>query len=77
MSIGMSELGSKISLASKADIRYEDRLFTVDPQECIIALASVRSFDTEDRETQFLMASQNQVYDYILLRGSDIKTSEW
>lgn len=36
----MPELGSKISLISKADIRYEGRLFTVDPQECTIALAN-------------------------------------
>jgi len=40
MSGGMPELGSKISLISKADIRYEGRLFTVDPQECTIALAN-------------------------------------
>lgn len=39
MSGGMPELGSRISLISKADIRYEGRLFTVDPQECTIALA--------------------------------------
>ncbi|XP_026316935.1 protein LSM14 homolog B-B-like isoform X4 [Hyposmocoma kahamanoa] len=73
MSSGMPELGSKISLISKADIRYEGRLFTVDPQECTIALASVRSFGTEDRETQYPVAPQTQVYDYILFRGSDIK----
>lgn len=45
----MPELGSKISLISKADIRYEGRLFTVDPQECTIALASgklTRQMDT-------------------------------
>lgn len=69
----MPELGSKISLISKADIRYEGRLFTVDPQECTIALASVQSFGTEDRETQYPVAPQSQVYDYILFRGSDIK----
>ncbi|KDR15799.1 protein LSM14 homolog A-B isoform X2 [Zootermopsis nevadensis] len=73
MSAGMPELGSKISLISKADIRYEGRLFTVDPQECTIALSNVRSFGTEDRETQYPIAPQNQVYDYILFRGSDIK----
>lgn len=40
MSGGLPELGSKISLISKADIRYEGRLYTVDPQECTIALSS-------------------------------------
>ncbi|KAL5291576.1 LSM14A family protein [Megaselia abdita] len=73
MANGMPELGSKISLISKADIRYEGRLFTVDPQECTIALANVRSFGTEDRETQYPIAPQSQIYDYILFRGSDIK----
>ncbi|XP_030750438.1 protein LSM14 homolog B isoform X3 [Sitophilus oryzae] len=73
MTSGMPELGSKISLVSKADIRYEGRLFTVDPQECTIALASVRSFGTEDRETPCPIPAQNQVYEYILFRGSDIK----
>lgn len=40
MSSGMPELGSKISLISKADIRYEGELYTVDPIECTIALSN-------------------------------------
>lgn len=36
----MPELGSKISLISKSDIRYEGQLYTVDPNECTIALAN-------------------------------------
>lgn len=69
----MPELGSKISLISKADIRYEGKLFTVDATECTIALSEVRSFGTEDRETRCVVPAQPQIYDYILFRGSDIK----
>lgn len=51
----MPELGSKISLISKADIRYEGRLFTVDPNECTIALASGKS----ELNSFFFIAFQN------------------
>lgn len=38
------ELGCKISLISKAGIRYEGRLFTVDPDQCTIALSGGKIF---------------------------------
>lgn len=73
MGSSMPEIGSKISLISKADIRYEGKLFTVDPNECTIALSHVRSFGTEDRCPHYPVPAQTQVYEYILFRGSDIK----
>lgn len=57
MSGGMPELGSKISLISKADIRYEGRLFTVDPHECTIALANGESQIKMDTEHSFAAAT--------------------
>lgn len=44
MSEDALELGCKISLISKAGIRYEGRLFTVDPDQCTIALSGGEIF---------------------------------
>jgi protein LSM14 len=39
MSGAAQYIGSKISLISKSDIRYERILYTIDPVDCTIALA--------------------------------------
>lgn len=39
----------------------------------VFNLISVQSFGTEDRPTEFKVPAQNQIYNYILFRGSDIK----
>lgn len=66
-------IGSKISLISKLDIRYEGILYTVDTNDSTIALAKVRSFGTEKRPTANPVAARDDVYEYIIFKASDIK----
>ena len=72
----MSEfIGSKISLISKSDIRYIGTLHEINSDTHTVALESVKSYGTEGRKEnpQEEMAGSEQVYDYIVFRGSDVK----
>ncbi|SPJ13107.1 trailer hitch homolog, putative [Plasmodium sp. DRC-Itaito] len=65
-------IGSKISLISNSEIRYEGILYTINTHESTVALQNVRSFGTEGRR-QPDIAPSNEVYDFIIFRGKDIK----
>merc|ERR1711944_356785 len=65
---GVPYLGSKISLISKSEIRYEGILYTIDTKDSTVALSKVRSFGTEDRPTDRPVAPRDEVYEYIIFR---------
>ncbi|XP_061902762.1 protein LSM14 homolog B-like isoform X1 [Entelurus aequoreus] len=70
---GTPYIGSKISLISKAQIRYEGILSSVDTERSTVALAKVKSYGTEDRHTDSPVPPKDEVYEFIIFRGSDIK----
>lgn len=66
-------IGSKISLISNAEIRYEGTLYTINTEESTIALQNVKSFGTEGRK-QLVVPGSNERYQFIIFRGKDIKS---
>lgn len=68
-------LGSRISLISKKNIRYEGTLYLINEADATVALQNVRSYGTEGREseTETFVPAQDQVYPHLLFRGCDIK----
>lgn len=69
---GLPYIGSKISLITTSDIRYEGILFTLNQEESTIAVQNVRSFGTEGRKFPEVPMS-NEIYDFIIFRGKDLK----
>lgn len=67
-------IGAKISLISKSEIRYEGILYSIDLKESTVALEKVKTFGTEGRRKGVNeIPSSDNVFDYIVFRGTDIK----
>lgn len=68
-------LGSRISLISKKNIRYEGTLYSINEADATVALQTVRAYGTEGREPDpdAFLPPQDAVHPYLLFRGCDIK----
>mmetsp|Transcript_22059 Transcript_22059/g.33017 ORF Transcript_22059/g.33017 Transcript_22059/m.33017 type:complete len:414 (+) Transcript_22059:187-1428(+) len=68
-------LGSRISLISKKNIRYEGTLYSINEADATVALQNVRAYGTEGRESESeaFLPPQDTVHQYLLFRGCDIK----
>ena len=80
-------IGAKISLISRSDIRYVGILHEINSEESTVALEQgklptilgyiltwvVRSFGTEGRRGKDEVPPSDNVFEYIVFRGSDVK----
>lgn len=73
MNSGTPYIGTKISLISKSQIKYEGILYAIDTKKATVTLANVRSFGTEDREVEKYIPPRDEQFEFIVFRGQDIK----
>lgn len=68
-----SLLGSRISLISQQDVRYDGILFSINANESSLVLRDVKSFGTEERTTDKFIPPSTNVIPYVSFPGAEIK----
>ena len=56
------QLGQRLQLISKCNIRYEGVLCAIDPDENTVKLQDVRMFGTEARDAKEFIAPSHELY---------------
>ena len=67
-------IGSKISLISKSEIRYEGILHDINNNDSSLTVQNVKSYGTEGRKKVGPQIPPSaEIYDYIVFKGTDIQ----
>lgn len=69
-------IGCRVYLLSKAGVRYEGVLQSIDPAQQTVSLSSVRSLGTEGRSVKFQFPPSSSLYEFIVFKGGDIADIE-
>lgn len=73
MSGGIFYIGSKISFIFKVQICYEGIFYIIDIDNFIVVFVKVRFFGIEDCFIDRFVFFREEIYEYIIFWGSDIK----
>ena len=65
-------IGCRLSLMSKAKLRYEGTLAGIDTEKCTVELHNVQSFGTENRCPENKIPPTPGTYDLIIFNGHDL-----
>ncbi|GFE53193.1 glycine-rich RNA-binding, putative [Babesia ovis] len=66
-------IGSRITITSNADIRYEGLLYDLNTEDGVVVLQNVRCFGTENRRPHGEVPPSNKLHDFMVFKGEDIK----
>ncbi|KAI8818665.1 putative G2/M phase checkpoint control protein Sum2 [Fimicolochytrium jonesii] len=71
----MPYIGSKISLISKSDVRYEGILVEINQENSTVSLENVHSWGTEGRKArrEDEISPSEEPFPFVVFRGADVK----